>query len=563
MSAPTPAPDRGPAVTWGRAVAVRGGPRGEAAELAELVAAASALDDAGDALRRAVGTARRVTALVEVCAERSPGTAPRAAAACAPLLSTASGAVAAVHDADRTAADVRTAVRGYAAAESAAGRVVRGIQVGAGHALGTSGPVGWVLAAAGGLTLAAVAAQRVVTLRLLRRTPTATGVTLNALSRWTRTLEGPAGLVGWVLVGEGPPPPDPRQTGVLEPVLPFVGGFLRGALPGGAPGPVVVAGTASGQVPVAAGTAEELWGWVGVARWLTGTVPSGLVVARSLTRPPGPAQAPPRGIPDLVAGIERTYPAPPGDPGAAGPGGGPPGQPPAPAGSAGAGAGTIEVKELRRPDGTRTWVVTVPGTQEWGPVQGPNPFDLTSNLGLVARGADDVTAAVVRAMELAGIRPGEPVVLTGHSQGGIAAAAVAAAPALQERFDVRAVVTAGSPVGTIDLPPDVVGVHLEHATDLVAGCDAAPNPDTPTRTTAVVDLGAAPDAATRAAAASPLASHQVRTYARTAAGLEGAGDPRWDAASAQVAALLADTTTVGTAWYSAVRVPPPSPGARG
>ncbi|WP_225752700.1 hypothetical protein [Actinotalea sp. Marseille-Q4924] len=541
LAAPGPPqlPDAAPR-TWDHAVSVQGGPRGEMAELAELVAAAVALDDAAEALRRATAAASRLAAMIEATWERSPGTAPRAASACGRLITPASGLPGCAHDVGRTAADVRTAVRGYVTADGAAERLVRAAQVAGGFAVGSAGPAGWLLATGAAAVGTVAVAQRVVMLRLLRRTPGPSGLLLNALSSWTGEVEGPAGLLGWLVVGDGPAPDvDPRDARVLESLLPFVGGFVRGALPGR--GPAVRAPGGAGRASIAVSTAAELGLWLRRIRHLAGVTPSRLVVARSLDRPPAASQAAPRGVADLVGGIGRTYPRRPGGPGAAD-------------------AGTVEVKELRRPDGTRTWVVTLPGTQEWGPLQRPNPFDLTSNLALMERAADDVTAAAVRAMELAGIPPGEPVVLAGHSQGGIAAASMAADPALQERFDVKAVVTVGSPVGHIALPPDVVGAHVEIATDLVPALDATPNPDGPHRTTVRVDAGRAPDAAVRAAALTPLGSHDVGTYAAVAAGLEVVDDPRWRAGSAPIEELLAGTTTVTTTWYAAARVPAPGAG---
>lgn len=525
--------------TWDHAVSVRGGPRGQTAELAELVAAAVALDEAGAALRQARVAASRLVALVEATWEQSPGTAPRAAAAAAALLRPA---LPAVRDVEDTATGVRAAVRGFVAADGVAEQLVRAVQIVGGHAVGAAGPGGWLLIAGTVVAGAAAAAHRVVTLQLLRRTPSPTGLVLRALGSWADDLRGPAGLLGWLLVGDGGPLPalDPRDARVLQHLLPFVGGFVQGALPGGMTPAGAIAGDLSGQVPVAAGTAGEIGAWLTALRWAARVTPSRVVVARSLAVPPPAAQAPPRTTADLVTGIGRTYPAQPGGPGAAAP-------------------GTVEVKQLRREDGTRTWVVTVPGTQEWGPLQRENPFDLPTNLALMARQADDVTAATVRAMELAGIPPGEPVVLAGHSQGGLAATAIAADPALRDRFEVRAVVTAGSPVGHIDLPPGVVAVHLENRTDPVHALDARANPDTPDRTTVRADLAAAPDAAVRAAALTPVGAHDVRTYAEVAAGLEDVDDPRWRAAGAQLEALLEGTTTVETTWFTAVRMPPAPP----
>jgi hypothetical protein len=530
--------------SWDHAVTVHGGPRGAVAELAELVAASRALDDAGEALRRAAVAAARLTHLVDASRQESPATAQRAAAACAVLTAPGSGLGAAARDAEETAAALRDAASGYLTAEQLVERLVRAAQVVAGHALGAAGPGVWLVSAAAGASVALTALQRVITLRVLRRTPTPAGFLLNGLSEVLEDVEGPAGLLGWLLVGEGPVPRlDPRDTRVLEGLLPLVGGFAQGALPGGPLGPGTALGEITGTVPVAQSTAAEVGWWLSFVRRRLGVEPRRVMVARSVVPPPPAAQAPPRGVADLVEGIGRTYPPKPGGPGLAPP-------------------GTVEVKQLARPDGSTTWVVTIPGTQEWGPLQGPNPFDLTTNLDIMAREAHDVATAVERAMRMAGIPAGEPIVLAGHSQGGLAAAAMAADPVLRERFSIGAVVTAGAPVGTIALPPDVVGIHLEHGTDLVTALDAQPNPDTPRRTTVRTDLGVAPDPAVRAAAGSPPDAHDIALYAVTAGAAEVVDDVGLRAARAQLGELLDGGTTVETTWYTAVRVPEAPAGGR-
>ena len=89
-------------------------------------------------------------------------------------------------------------------------------------------------------------------------------------------------------------------------------------------------------------------------------------------------------------------------------------------------------------------------------------------------------------MDDAGVRPGQPVLLVGHSQGGMAAAALLAGhPA---GADVTDVVTAGSP--TAQVPGFPAGAHvlsLEQLGDVVPQLDGAPNADSVEQTTVVFD----------------------------------------------------------------------------
>ena len=41
--------------------------------------------------------------------------------------------------------------------------------------------------------------------------------------------------------------------------------------------------------------------------------------------------------------------------------------------------GVISVQQLTHPDGTRAWVVEIPGTEDWG-LNDVNPMDLTTNV---------------------------------------------------------------------------------------------------------------------------------------------------------------------------------------
>ena len=96
-------------------------------------------------------------------------------------------------------------------------------------------------------------------------------------------------------------------------------------------------------------------------------------------------------------------------------------------------------------------------------------------------------SGVVTAMRQAGIQPGEEVALYGHSQGGITVSNIAADPAIQDRYNITTVLTAGSPTAGADIPDDVHALHLENTGDAVPGLDAAPTPTGPNRQVAMLD----------------------------------------------------------------------------
>ena len=88
--------------------------------------------------------------------------------------------------------------------------------------------------------------------------------------------------------------------------------------------------------------------------------------------------------------------------------------------------------------------------------------------------------AVLLAMK--DIPEGAQVMFMGHSQRGIVAAALAS-DAQTAKYDVRGVLTYGSPVGRIDIPEGIKVLSVEHLQDPVPRTDGTEGPDTVDRTT--------------------------------------------------------------------------------
>ncbi len=149
-------------------------------------------------------------------------------------------------------------------------------------------------------------------------------------------------------------------------------------------------------------------------------------------------------------------------------------------------AGVISIQRVEHADGRVSWVVYVPGTTDWTSGDG-EPQDLLTNLEAVGGTPTAMESGVVTAMRQAGIQPGEEVALYGHSQGGITVSNIAADPAIQGRYDITTVLTAGSPTAGADIPDDVHALHLENTGDAVPGLDAAPTPTGPHRQVAMLD----------------------------------------------------------------------------
>ena len=149
-------------------------------------------------------------------------------------------------------------------------------------------------------------------------------------------------------------------------------------------------------------------------------------------------------------------------------------------------AGVISIQRVEHADGRVSWVVYVPGTTDWTVGDG-EPQDLLTNLEGVGGTPTAMESGVVTAMRQAGIQPGEEVALYGHSQGGITVSNIAADPAIQDRYNITTLLTAGSPTAGADIPDDVHALHLENTGDAVPGLDAAPTPTGPHRQVAMLD----------------------------------------------------------------------------
>lgn len=185
--------------------------------------------------------------------------------------------------------------------------------------------------------------------------------------------------------------------------------------------------------------------------------------------------------------------------------------------------GTLEIRRTDHPDGRRSWTVLLPSTQAMVPGS-RNPVDNLTNVEAYIGQITDVELGAARAMELAGIAPGEEVAVLGFSQGGLTAMRLAADPLVRTRYNITTVVTAGSPVGHLPTPAGTEVLHLEHMEDPILGLDGTSNPAEPSRTTVSRSLATGTAGELRFDVA-PGESHSVEAYARTAELALSAAEP--------------------------------------
>jgi hypothetical protein len=219
---------------------------------------------------------------------------------------------------------------------------------------------------------------------------------------------------------------------------------------------------------------------------------------------------------------------------------------------------SIGVQRLTQSDGGVTWQVLIPGTQSWLPTS--HPFDGKADIDMVAAQhgtVPEIATGVSAALTHAGAKPHEPVVLVGHSLGGIAATAIASTPQFTDRFTVGGVVTAGAPVATLATKPGIPVVHVEHTQDLVTMADGKPahgNPRTDDRVTISRSLASSDNPRDQADASKIDREHMMPGYLRTVAEAKQSGNYQAEQVIGRVEELLGGESGE-ISFYTLARVP--------
>ena len=203
----------------------------------------------------------------------------------------------------------------------------------------------------------------------------------------------------------------------------------------------------TGGLPLPAATAG-LAGLLG-SRFTDGTA----MVSTRPGLPTGDDTGPPRGTADLIRALALR-------------------------GAHNDGGGAVDIRILDGPAGRRA-IVDITGTTVWNfdPRRAtPQVSDLGTNLRTLANRSSVFERGVLQALRQAGVRPGEPIMLVGHSQGGMVAARLAGQLRREAGFTVTHLVTAGSPIGLAPVPGSVSVLSLQNTGDLVPELDGADNP---------------------------------------------------------------------------------------
>lgn len=143
---------------------------------------------------------------------------------------------------------------------------------------------------------------------------------------------------------------------------------------------------------------------------------------------------------------------------------------------------TLKITRVGEGSGRR-WLVSLPGTAHTDFASDENPADMESNAREMIGLESAMRLGVVKAVQDAMIRDGlsghelhtQPVLICGHSQGGIVAVALASLPPERAGLNVRGILATGTPGRRRRIRPDVVMVAVAHDQDVIPAMDGAPD----------------------------------------------------------------------------------------
>jgi hypothetical protein len=198
-------------------------------------------------------------------------------------------------------------------------------------------------------------------------------------------------------------------------------------------------------------------------------------------------------------------------------------------------AADLAVERVVGVDGATRWVVELPGMRHMS--VSADPEDLSGAISAMALPATAYTRSVAKALDAAGVPQGAPVLLVGHSQGGIVAMDLAGDPAFNgERVRVTHVVAAGSPISSKQVAPGsgTKVFSVENVNDVVTHLDAVDAaPETPQRLTYQFS----------ADGHDVVRTHDATRYAQRIEALDDSPNPLWRGFSAGLAPYLRGATS--------------------
>ncbi|KQP53834.1 hypothetical protein [Agreia sp. Leaf283] len=204
----------------------------------------------------------------------------------------------------------------------------------------------------------------------------------------------------------------------------------------------------------------------------------------------------------------------------------------------------IKVEKYATENGDPSYIVYLGGTVDMNAMPAGEAFDMTSNVESMSAGGGASYRAAVEAMSDAGIRPGDPVLEVGYSQGGLLAVQLEQSG----DYSVQGVVTLGSPVGQLETTaPTLTIAHTEDLVPALGGLDTASGDDRVLVRRTLYD-----DAPMPTGDAFP--SHDLDAYRETAGLVDASKDPRVEKFIDGAAPFLSGSAAGTATEYRAERV---------
>jgi hypothetical protein len=204
-------------------------------------------------------------------------------------------------------------------------------------------------------------------------------------------------------------------------------------------------------------------------------------------------------------------------------------------------AAPIVIERYTLADGSEHVEVYIAGTDAHAAMGGDQPWDMASNVAIIAGAEASSVQAVRAALTAEGVTADTSIVFTGYSQGG------AIATMLAESGDYRTtgLVTVGAPSGAMPVSGDYPAIVIEHRDDLVPVLSGIRR-----ETSAVIVRGDA--FAAGETADGPLPAHDLGRYLRTASQADSHDNV---ALRAAIDALPQVPQSGTTSAYTATRIP--------
>lgn len=210
------------------------------------------------------------------------------------------------------------------------------------------------------------------------------------------------------------------------------------------------------------------------------------------------------------------------------------------------GGAQVRIDRYAVPDDPDRFEVYIGGTRDLALGKDTEPWDMTSNVIGVAGGDPGSYRAVRDAMSQAGIDSSSPVTFTGHSQGGLIAAELAASG----DYDTRGLYTLGAPASQVAVPDAVPWLAVEHTNDIVPALSGEWGPAEPL----VVQRMLPEDVIDGADQFFP--AHRLDAYASTGSMIDRTDEPRLVAFGEHFDDFTSGARPVVSTTYHAERVQP-------